>query len=210
MLPKRGDPPERKQADLADAEGKHRQRISLCYRARKWEERAKAYDDFMAVRPVQQLITEEEKEFLAYLRETAKTIREKGKEFVENVKPKELGVEGGIKLLKLGIELEEKAARLADPQREQRRESLRDAIRGIAEVIVTRGLGGVAGGGPRGTIEATERRVRFEVGGAGDGTADTSGEPVGEIPALPGSIRDRGNGSDAHGGGDKPLPSDSK
>ena len=209
-LPKRGEAnPRRYLKDLADKLDKREQNLSALAQSFEWEKRAEEYDRFSALEPLYQdearALMERaaaNRELAREVRQIATKMREQASLAIKAIEPTSLKPDDARKLINDSLKLEEQANRLEQPEREKRRERLKDDIRGLIGALAAQ-LGGAAGGGPGGAVIATERTVRLDLAGHGEGGG------LGEVPQLPGDVLEGRFEPSADGGPGPDRPGDS-
>lgn len=190
-LPKRGEGENKRryQQDLCELVGKSPSAINGWAKAWKWDERAKAYDDYIANNTINIAELEVRRQFSAELRECGKTLRDMAMSVLENLKPEDISAKNALAILNTGVEMEEKAEKIEQPNVKEQREQLVSEISNLLGGAAGK-LAGTSGGGAGGTITAVERTISFTPGTAGPG------ESVREIQNLPGEVREGSLGGD--------------
>jgi hypothetical protein len=183
QLPKRGrdGSPRRFLEDLARIRNCRCATVSSWSRGWDWIARAEAYDTFVTFNPTAIAELEERRAFAAEIRAKGLEFRERAAAILEEKDT--MTADDAIKLYKLGLDLEARAAKIEGPATESKRKELTDGITKLVDTLTTR-VAGMAGGGPGVAIRATERTICFDAG-EGDGGGGFS-----EVPALAGEIRE--------------------
>jgi hypothetical protein len=203
-LPKRGTPEKRFPVDLSRQRGCSKANISVYMNKWNWEERAKAYDAYM-LRPSAIAELEERRKFANELRKAGKTLRSKALKRITDLDDAaiaRLTIEEALKILKEGINCEKEAVRAEEPIVEKKQKQLVDEIHNLLGPTTAR-VGNMAAGSAGAGITATERTIRFDLGGGSDA------KPVCEIQDEPGALCEGSSGGNTVERTDCPWEADS-
>jgi hypothetical protein len=197
--------PRRFLKDLTDKRGIAVPYTNQISKALWWEERAEAYDKFLGLEPEIIATLSVRKEYAQRMRDLSVKLFEKGEKALNEMvikRPEDI-----VSIIKLAQTCEEKAAKLEEPEKEEKRGELVDGIKQLISEL-TGQLAGSSDRSPRGTITATERTVSV-----GFGDSRPREEPVCEVPALAGTVcegspgaDDSNSGSGSHGTGGSSQP----
>jgi hypothetical protein len=182
-LPKKGDPPRRVLNDVAQQQNKRLPNLHRWSKVYDWEDRAEAYDRQL-MRPTEIAELEVRRQMASEWRELGRQLRSVGAKAIEELQDRPLSTEDAIRLVKMGVELEEKADKLQAPELKNKRGQLISDIR----KLITGGMGELVGGSTSGTVSAVE--VTRSV------TYTPRSESVREVPAIPGEICEGSLGGD--------------
>lgn len=194
-LQKRGRDPRRYLTDLATQRGVKLSSLAVWHKRWEWDARADAYDAYMVAQPVLVEELAQRKQLAREWRETGAKFREKARQALELLDPSEIKANDAIALMKLGVDLENKANKMDAPETETARKNIKDEIRTILDKLAG-GVGGLAAGASPGSITAVERTVRFDLPCSDDhGT-------VRQVQELPGEVCIGSSGGALVGGAD--------
>lgn len=188
--------PKRKLQDLVTVTKLSLSRLSKWHSPRgwNWDERAKAYDDYLALCPMDTADIEDRRHFADEMRRQARRfmrLAETNLDLAIYIEPDE-----AVKLYKLGMDVMKRADEIAKPASANNREQLKGAISGILDQLAASRVGGSAGRGSGANLTATERTIRLSVN---DGGGDAE---VLEVCGLPGEVRQGDSESDVVGEAD--------
>lgn len=185
-IPKRGKGIEQRRfvADVRDLRGlKNIQWVAKVARAFKWEERAAAYDAFIGFQPQESAALAARKRQAQLDRSEGKKLRAHGIAAILKAKPEEIALKDAVNIVKLGIQLQERADIAEKPVTKQEEDELNAGIKQLVAEL-TRGMGDMASGGEGVAIQATERTVSFNLPKRGRGRP----KQVREVQELPGEV----------------------